>query len=169
MNDGRPGSWTIAPLPVGHPDSAALLRAYYDDIVGRYHGRRATREEVDAALAEEPSDDLAPPTGHFLVGRWEGRPAGCAGLRLLEERTAELTRLFVLPGARGTGGGARLLAAAERAAAEVLDARVVRLDTRADLVEARALYARGGYAEIPDYNGGKYADHWFEKRLSPSP
>ncbi|MFP8883058.1 GNAT family N-acetyltransferase [Streptomyces mangrovi] len=169
MNDGRPDPWNIAPLPVGHPDSAALLRAYYDDIVGRYHGRRATREEVDAALAEEPSDDLAPPTGHFLVGRWEGRPAGCAGLRLLEGRTAELTRLFVLPGARGTGGGARLLAAAERAAAEVLGARVIRLDTRADLVEARALYARGGYTEIPDYNGGKYADHWFEKRLSPSP
>ncbi|WP_093656295.1 GNAT family N-acetyltransferase [Streptomyces radiopugnans] len=159
--------WDIAPLPVGHPEAAALLRAYYEDIVGRYHGRRAREEEVDAALAEEPSDDLARPTGHFLVGRWEGRPAGCAGLRVLDERTAELTRLFVLPGARGTGGGARLLAAAERAAAEVLGARVIRLDTRADLVEARALYARHGYTEIPDYNGGKYADHWFEKRIGP--
>ncbi len=65
----------------------------------------------------------------------------------------------------GPGGGRRLLEAVERAAREFLGARAVRLDTRGDLVEARALYARSGYAEIPDYNGEKYADHWFEKIL----
>ncbi|WP_344321595.1 GNAT family N-acetyltransferase [Streptomyces macrosporus] len=158
-------SWDIAPLPVGHPDSAALLRAYYDDIVGRHHGRPVTDAELDEVLAEEPSDDLTAPTGHFLVGRYGGRPAGCVGLRVLDAETAELTRLFVRPEARGTGGGRRLLEAAERAAREVLGARVMRLDTRGDLVEARALYARSGYAEIPDYNGARYAEHWFEKRL----
>ena len=40
----------------------------------------------------------------------------------------------------------------------------IRLDTRADLVEARALYARHGYVEIPAYSHGPYAEHWFEKR-----
>ena len=157
--------WHAAPLPVGHPDAVALLRAYYDDIVSRYLGRRAADAEIDAALAEEPSDDLTAPTGHFLVGRYGGRPAGCVGVRLLDAGTAEPKRLFVRPEARGTGGGTRLLAAAERAARDVLGARVVRLDTRGDLIEARALYARHGYAEIPDYNGAKYAEHWFEKRL----
>jgi GNAT superfamily N-acetyltransferase len=169
VSTDRRDPWDIAPLPVGHPDSASLLRAYYDDIVSRYHGRRVTGEEVDAVLAEEPSDDLTAPTGHFVVGRYGGRPAGCVGLRVLASGTAELTRLFVHPEARGTGGGARLLAAAEHAAREVLGARVIRLDTRGDLVEARALYARCGYTEIPDYNGAKYAEHWFEKRLGPRP
>jgi GNAT superfamily N-acetyltransferase len=41
----------------------------------------------------------------------------------------------------------------------------MRLDTRKDLVEARALYPKHGYAEITDYNSDYYADHWFEKRL----
>lgn len=41
-----------------------------------------------------------------------------------------------------------------------------RLDTRKDLVEARRLYARNGYVEIPAYNSSPYADHWFEKRLA---
>ena len=35
----------------------------------------------------------------------------------------------------------------------------------ADLVEARRLYARQGYSEIPAYNSGPYAEHWFEKRV----
>jgi hypothetical protein len=34
-----------------------------------------------------------------------------------------------------------------------------------DLVEARGLYAKHGYTEIPAYNSGEYADHWFEKKL----
>ncbi|WP_420877320.1 hypothetical protein [Streptomyces neyagawaensis] len=40
------------------------------------------------------------------------------------------------------------------------------LDTRADLVEARALYARLGYEESEPHNDDPYADHWFTKRLA---
>lgn len=40
------------------------------------------------------------------------------------------------------------------------------LDTREDLVEARALYARLGYREIEAYNESPYADHWFGKKLT---
>ncbi|NYV79008.1 GNAT family N-acetyltransferase, partial [Streptomyces sp. UH6] len=39
------------------------------------------------------------------------------------------------------------------------------LDTRSDLVEARALYARLGYRETPPHNDGVYAEHWFAKDL----
>ena len=42
----------------------------------------------------------------------------------------------------------------------------MRLDTRNDLVEARALYAKHGFAEIDRYNDAVYAEHWFEKRLT---
>jgi hypothetical protein len=43
--------------------------------------------------------------------------------------------------------------------------RAIRLDTRTDLVEARTLYAKHGYAEIDAYHDGLYAEHFFEKWL----
>jgi ribosomal protein S18 acetylase RimI-like enzyme len=45
--------------------------------------------------------------------------------------------------------------------------RELRLDTRADLSEARALYTRHGYAEIPRYNDNPWAQHWYAKPLPP--
>ncbi|MEU6339743.1 GNAT family N-acetyltransferase [Streptomyces sp. NPDC046977] len=157
--------WEISPLSVDDPVSRDLLWRYYDDIVSRYYGRPMTRKEIDDLLAEDTSDDLAGPTGAFFVGRYGGTPSGCAGVRLLAPGVAELRRVWVVPAARRTGGAALLVAAVERAAAEHLGARVIRLDTRPDLVEARALYARLGYQEIDDYNGDRYAGHWFEKAL----
>lgn len=47
-----------------------------------------------------------------------------------------------------------------------LGARHMRLDTRHDLVEARALYARTGYAEVEPFNDDQYAEHWFAKSLA---
>ncbi|WUR56975.1 GNAT family N-acetyltransferase [Micromonospora chokoriensis] len=73
--------------------------------------------------------------------------------------------MFVRPEHRGVGGGAALLAAVEQAA-RTAGVHRIRLDTRNDLVEARALYARHGYVEIPAYSSGPYADHWFEKELT---
>jgi len=146
--------WVIAPEPVG---ATSLLRDYFTDVASRYYGRPATEAEVDAA----PAADLA----CLLVGRYAGTPSGCVGLRLIGPGVTEPTRLFVHPRARRTGGGHALLAAAEDAAAGGLRARAMRLDTRHDLVEARSLYAAHGYAEVPAYNHGPYADHWFEKHL----
>jgi GNAT superfamily N-acetyltransferase len=105
------------------------------------------------------------PGGEFLVAVRHGVPGGCVGLRVLDARTAELTRMFVGPEARRQGVAGLLVAAAESVARDVLDARRIRLDTRKDLVEARALYARHGYREIAAYNDSPYADHWFEKPL----
>ncbi|MBF9127820.1 GNAT family N-acetyltransferase [Plantactinospora sp. S1510] len=146
--------------------AGALLREYYTEIVGRYHRRPAEPAEVDAVLAEEPSDDLRLPTGLFLVGWYDGEPAGCVGLRLADLPVAEITRVYVRPSARRRGGGVRLLGAAE-AAALAHGVTTLRLDTRHDLVEARALYARQGYHEVAPFSDSPYADHWFEKRLRP--
>ncbi|WP_346053651.1 GNAT family N-acetyltransferase [Amycolatopsis dongchuanensis] len=44
-------------------------------------------------------------------------------------------------------------------------AQVMRLDTRADLVEARALYAKHGYQEVEPYGERLYADHWLVKNF----
>jgi GNAT superfamily N-acetyltransferase len=162
MTDMAP--WTIAPEPIGHPDSVAVLRTYFADIVGRYYGRPATGHEVDSAMTDEPGTDLTPPTGLFLVARRDGVVSGCVGVRVLAPEIGGLTKMFVLPDARRQGGASQLIASAEDAARGIgLD--IMRLDVRADLVEARALYAALGYKEVKPFSDAKYADHWFEKAL----
>lgn len=161
-------SWAVAARPVTDPVTVTLLREYMTDVADRYYrlheGRDATSEEVERALREMPSDDLAPPDGVLLVARHDGEPAGCAGLRRRDARTGELKRVFLRPGKRGLGGGAALLAAVESAAAELGVVRIV-LDTRRDLVEARALYARHGYRDVPAFSQGPYAEVWMAKDL----
>ncbi|SFB14800.1 Acetyltransferase (GNAT) family protein [Amycolatopsis marina] len=157
--------WKIAVAAPDSADAVAVLRRYFADISSRYYRRPATDADVDAAMAEEPSGNLVPPEGLFLIGHLDGLPRGCVGIRVLSAEITELTRMFVDAGARGHGGGDALLAAAEEAA-RVLGARTMRLDTRTDLVEARRLYARHGYVEIPAYSDGRYAQHWFEKHLT---
>lgn len=143
----------------------AVLRAYMSDLASRYLGRPATSEEIHTALREDPSNDLAPPHGFLLVARASGSIVGCAGLRLLPDKLGEVKRVFVESAARGQGIGARLMMELERLAREhgLAD---LRLDTRHDLVEARAMYAVLGYQEVPAFNNGRYAEHWFAKSLT---
>jgi GNAT superfamily N-acetyltransferase len=145
-------------------DSRRALRAYFEDLVSRYHGRPATGGEIDAAMAAEPSDDLTPPRGLFWLAYGDAGVIGCVGLRLLPAGLGEVTRLFVIPWARRGGLGARLLDEVEHAARARSLSRL-RLDTRDDLVEARRLYASHGYQEIPAFSEGPYAEHWFGKAL----
>lgn len=160
--------WTVAAESVGSPAALALLRDYLIDVSDSYYllrlGRRSTPREIDQGLAENPSDDLDPPRGLFLLGRHDGLPAACAGLRILDPDTAELTRVFVRPELRGSGGGACLLAAVDAAAISLGAKRIV-LDTRLDLIEARALYIKHGYTEIPAYKQGPYSEVWYGKQL----
>jgi ribosomal protein S18 acetylase RimI-like enzyme len=135
-----------------------------DDVASRYWGRAATSEELDRALLENPSDDLAPPNGLFVVATLEDTLAGCGGLRLMPDGTAELTRVWVAPAVRRRGLGIHIVTHLEQLAVEHGRTRI-RLDTRRDLTEARALYARLGYHEVEPFNDGPYAEHWFEKAL----
>ncbi|MFC7981695.1 GNAT family N-acetyltransferase [Streptomyces sp. NPDC057336] len=161
-------TWTVTPEPYDSPEAAALWRAYYTEVSDRWYllhqGRPTDPGELEREIAAESGADLAPPRGRLLVARYGGEAAGTAGVRLLDARTAELTRVFLYERMRGRGGAALLVRAAEDAARALGASRMV-LDTRGDLVEARALYARLGYAETEPYNDGPYAEHWFAKPL----
>ncbi|MFE1511092.1 GNAT family N-acetyltransferase [Streptomyces sp. NPDC058726] len=161
-------TWTVAPEPYGSPVAAALWRAYYTEVSDRWYllheGRRTPPEELEREIAAGAEGGLAAPRGGLLVARYAGEPAGCAGYRLLDGTTAELTRVFLYEGMRGRGGAGPLVRAAEDAARAAGATRMV-LDTRGDLVEARALYARLGYTETEPHNAEPYAEHWFAKRL----
>ncbi|MFI6640006.1 GNAT family N-acetyltransferase [Streptomyces sp. NPDC050504] len=160
-------TWTVTPERYDTADATRLRRDYYDEVASRYWQRPATGAEIDEGLKDDGVELLAAPTGAFLVGRYDGKPAACAGLRLVgpgAPGVAEVTRVYVAPAARGTGGGALLLKALEEAAREY-GVELLRLDTRNDLVEARALYTRHGYEEVPAFNEGEYAEHWYAKRI----
>ncbi|OXM53866.1 GNAT family N-acetyltransferase [Amycolatopsis alba] len=160
-------TWSFEVTPVDHPDAAQLLREYLDEIASRFYGRQITDEELDAALEEHHSRHLTPPTGAFLLAWREGVLAGCAGLRVVAPDITELTRVFLRREERGKGGAALLVAAAEDVARD-LGATTIRLDTRDDLVEARALYARLGYETVEPFNDDPFAHHYFAKSLAGS-
>jgi len=155
----------VEPVAPGSAEGRTVLVAYFHDIVSRYHRREATRDEVDAAMDAEPSDDLCPPSGVLFAARHGGTVIGCAGLRLIAAGVGEVTRMFVLPEARRRGVGQRLLDAVEDAARGQQVTRL-RLDTGSHLAEARRLYLRNGFREVPAFNEGRVADLWYEKPLT---
>ncbi|MEU8634690.1 GNAT family N-acetyltransferase [Amycolatopsis sp. NPDC048633] len=158
-------NWKITQIDVAHPAAVAIMREYMDEVASRYYGRPITEAELTYYVAEAPGTDLVAPTGAFLLGRRDGKVAGCAGTRVVAPGISELTKVFVKPEHRGSGIAPLLVAAAEDAALR-LGSTLMRLDTRHDLVEARALYAKLGYDEVEPFNDEQFAEHWFAKTLS---
>ena len=116
----------------------------------------------DPAQGDATSDEeMALPTGFFLVAWLDGCPVGCGGLKL---RTGEIKRVWTAPSARGQGIARRIVRALE-AKARDSGLRTVRLDTNSTLHEAQALYRKEGYREVAAFSDNPYAHHWFEKDL----
>ncbi|MGC0341132.1 GNAT family N-acetyltransferase [Streptomyces sp. SLBN-8D4] len=161
-------TWTITPEHPASPTAAALWRAYYTEVSDRYYllheNRRTDPAELEREVAKQTGSELTPPTGQLLVARYAGEPAGTAGIRLRPDGSAELTRVYLREELRGKGGAPLLVAAAESAARALGATRLV-LETRKDLTEALALYARLGYEETEPYSDDIYADHTLAKPL----
>ncbi|MFF3242243.1 GNAT family N-acetyltransferase [Streptomyces sp. NPDC002870] len=157
-------TWTLAPEAFDSPDASALRREYYDEVASRYWKRPATPQEIAEGLAGDGVEQLTPPTGQFVVGRYGGKAAACGGILLLDAGRAELTRVYLRPAFRGRKGAGLLLRTLEDEA-RGLGARRMVLNTRLDLIEARTLYVRNGYAEIPAYCSGPYMEIWYGKEL----
>jgi GNAT superfamily N-acetyltransferase len=132
--------------------------AYFRELQARFDSG------FDPALSVSATpDELVPPAGMLLLARFDGRAVGCGALKVGPRGIGEIKRMWVDPSARGLGIAQRLLDAIE-VQAVAFDLTTLRLDTNRALVEARALYLRNGYREIPAYNRNPYAHHWFEKK-----
>ncbi len=106
------------------------------------------------------------PQGALLVAEIDGTPAGCAGVRRLDDAVCELKRVYVRAEFRGGGWGRRLTEAALQAAREMSYQRI-RLDTLPQMAEAQRLYESLGFYDIPAYYGQPIPGQRFmEARLS---
>ena len=149
----------VAPADPGGADARACIAAYLEELRQRFESGFDPGRGPSAAPGE-----LVPPKGLFLLARLDGEAVGCAALKATGQGAGEIKRMWVAPAARGLGIAQRLLDALETHAAGMA-LQTLQLDTNRALTEARALYLRNGYREIPAYNDNPYADHWFEKRL----
>ncbi|TAN27380.1 MAG: MarR family transcriptional regulator [Castellaniella sp.] len=141
-------------------EARACIQAYFRELQERFDAGF----DPGLSVSAEP-EELVPPLGWLLVARLDGEPVGCGALKIKQGRYGEIKRMWVAPSARRLGIAQRLLDALEaRAVAAGVD--VLQLDTNRHLAEARSLYLRNGYAEIPPYNNNPYAHYWFEKRLT---
>lgn len=89
-----------------------------------------------------------------VVAYADGAPVSCGAIKPFDERTTEVKRMYVLPGYRGRGIAGRVLAELEQWSCE-LGFSVCVLETARSFEDAVGLYAKHGYAPIPNY--GQYA------------
>jgi GNAT superfamily N-acetyltransferase len=143
-------------VPPDHPDVLALAAAMGDEVSDLY-----------AHYELGPLPDLASflsPGDMALVGYMGGTPVTGGALHRIDDETAEIKRMYVVPDHRGQGLSRKLLVALEGLAVRAGHTKV-RLDTGNRQPRALALYQATGYVEIPDYNGNRFASYWFEKDL----
>ena len=150
---------TFDEVGASHPDALHAMSRYFTELDARFDGGF---ESGDTLTADAPS--MTAPEGAFVVAHSQGAPIACGGVVRMDDRTAEIKRMWVDPDWRGLGLGKRLLANLESQAIR-LGFVVVRLDTNSVLTEAIAMYERAGYHAIERYNDNLYARHWFEKQL----
>ena len=100
-------------------------------------------------LAQLPGD-YAPPAGCLIIAFYRGEPAGCVGLRKLENKICEMKRLYVRPRYRAMGIGKVLAELIIREACKI-GYKHMRLDTVPSMREARELYLSMGFNKIDPY------------------
>ena len=133
--------------------------------------------ELDAHLAGHPYpqesrhafsiDKLVREGVAFFVTRYEGKPAGCGGLKLFGREYGEIKRMYVRPAYRGLGLGKAMLNRLAEYARE-RQVSVLRLETGIYQPEAIGLYEGFGFQRRPPF--GEYKDDplsvYFEKTIA---
>ncbi|WP_433298021.1 GNAT family N-acetyltransferase [Actinoplanes sp. CA-030573] len=126
----------------------------WDDPAGQAL-RTAQRAELDARYGSDDHEPGAAPSAAdidvFLVAAdADGRPVGCGALRRLDATSAEVKRMYVEPGSRGSGVATAVLRALEEKARD-RGWTTLRLETGPAQPDAIRFYEREGYRQIPLY------------------
>ncbi len=114
---------------------------------------RKLLEDLDAELMGLYPDHPYPPpfgdeeaegVGSVLIAYADRRAVGCGAVRRIDDATAEILRMYVLPSARRRGIGSLLLDGLEAEAADMGVTRLV-LEAGDRQPDALALYAARGF------------------------
>jgi GNAT superfamily N-acetyltransferase len=128
-----------------HPHAAALRAAQRAEIDERYG-----TPDSEPGIAPSASDITA-----FFVAYVGDEPAGCGGLRRLDDDHAEIKRMFVARAHRGSGISTAIVRELERYGREAGWSRLA-LETGDRQPDAVRFYEREGFTRIPNF--GHYVD-----------
>ena len=127
-------------------EDAGAVRAIVDTVMGEY-GLSSDLEGNDADLRDFVAAYRERGGSFRVVTTTEGDVVGCGGLYPIDEREAEIRRMYLLPQARGLGIGRKLLEELIAFAKEQRFERVV-LETASILKEAISLYRNRGFVPV---------------------
>jgi putative acetyltransferase len=121
----------------------------------------ALNAELSAAYADTPganhfrvdANEVAPGRGAYVIAWRDQTPIGCGAVRRLDDATAEIKRMYVVPSERSAGIGRLIVGALEHRARALGVARIV-LETGTKQAAAIALYEKLGFERIPPF--GEY-------------
>lgn len=91
------------------------------------------------------------PDGRLYIAYYNGKPAGCIGLRKIDNDNCEMKRLYVRPCFRGKHIGKQLINKIVGDARDI-GYRYILLDTLPFLQNAISVYKQFGFCEIECYN-----------------
>jgi CheY-like chemotaxis protein len=146
----------ISPVSPAAAEARELIGELDAEIVTLYPGLPVNG--IDAVEFEKAG-------GYFVIAREAGQVAGCGAFRPVDERCAEIKRMFVRSAARRQGIARKILRHLE----EEIRRRGFRsmvLETGCKNTQAMALYEAEGYFPIPAYLGyvGSPISRCFVKR-----
>jgi GNAT superfamily N-acetyltransferase len=141
-------------------DGAVLEQAMVAEMAVVYDGFDIRSEGMPKAGPEE----MNPPGGLFLVGYEDEVAVCCGGLKRLDDESAEIKRMYVVPEVRGRGVARELLVALEDRARE-MGFTYTKLDTGPRQPGAQRLYESVGYERTENFNGNPVAKFFGVKRL----
>jgi putative acetyltransferase len=127
------------------PEGEALRVAQRDELTIRYG---------DPDSEPGPAPSAADITVFFVAYR-DGQAVGCGGLRERDASHAEIKRMYVRPGHRGSGVSTAILQRLEQEGRQRGYDRLV-LETGVKQPDAMRFYEREGYTRIPAF--GYYVD-----------
>jgi len=108
-------------------------------------------QNFEKEIAHQLPGSYAQPNGCLLLAVYQGKPAGCVGIRNLGDGLCEMRRLFVIPRYRGLGIG-KALAEAIIQHGRNIGCISIRLRTNRIMTQAVRLFRVLGFKEIaPDY------------------
>ncbi|MBI5031026.1 MAG: GNAT family N-acetyltransferase [Chloroflexi bacterium] len=115
--------------------------------------------DIDSMIAADLSDEkFNPPFGRFYLVESDGQTAGVGCLKRIDQKVAEIQRMYIRPEFRGKKIG-RLLVERLIADARDIGYQKLRLESLKFLTTAHTLYRSVGFQDIDPYAGNSMRNY----------